>query len=90
MKGSSVEPPGRQAKEMVEEKVSVGIQLQEMLEACVMGLEMPISFDILTQDDIWICDTGASNNGTKCKKGAVNVRQGGCASLGHSGKVQGT
>ena len=48
-------------------------------------LEMPVSFELLKQKDIWICDTGASTHSTYNKEGATNERQTGSASLGHAG-----
>ena len=48
-------------------------------------LVMPVSFELLKQEDIWICDTGASTHSTYNKGGATNERQTGSASLGHAG-----
>ena len=48
-------------------------------------MEVPASFDILSEDDIWICDTGASSHSTHNKSGATNVRASGSTSLGHTG-----
>ena len=39
---------------------------------------------MLSQPDIWICDTGASSHSTNDKSGAVNERNNGSASLGHA------
>ena len=61
--------------------------LKEATEAAAAGMEMPVSLQILAQDDIWICDTGASSNGTFSKKGAKNIRKNGSSSLGQAGKA---
>jgi len=65
-----------------------GGALARPLEA-LMGatdmLVMPVSFELLKQEDIWICDTGASTHSTYNKGGATNERQTGSASLGHAG-----
>ena len=50
-------------------------------------LEMPVSFDLLYADDIWIGDTGASCHSSKSKRGASNERSSGSASLGHAGEA---
>ena len=47
-------------------------------------LEMPASFEIIYQNDIWICDTGASSHLTNSKIGANNVRDSGSVSFRHS------
>ena len=55
------------------------------------NLNMATSFEILHEDDVWICDTGASSHSTKSLKGAINVRKEGAVSLGFAGKpVQAT
>ena len=56
----------------------------EAEEASAMGLEMPVSFALLAQEDIFICDTGASSHATNNKKGATNIRMDGSSSLGHA------
>ena len=44
-------------------------------------LEMPVSFDLLYADDIWIGDTGTSGHSSKSNKGAINEKNHGCTSL---------
>lgn len=50
------------------------------------NLSMATSFEILHEDDVWICDTGASSHSTKSRKGAINERSEGAVSLGFAGK----
>ena len=57
------------------------------LEASIVKMEMPSSFELLYSDDIWICDTGASSHSSKSNRGAMNVTANGSQSLGHSGKA---
>ena len=57
----------------------------EALMGATDKLMMPVSFELLKQEDIWICDTGASTHSTYNKGGATNERQTGSASLGHAG-----
>ena len=47
-------------------------------------LEMPALFEIIYQNDIWICNTGALSHSTNSKIGAGNIRYSGSASIGHS------
>ena len=54
-------------------------------EVSAQQLMVPTSFKMLSQPDIWICDTGASSHSTNDKSGAVNERNNGSASLGHAG-----
>jgi hypothetical protein len=42
---------------------------------------------ILHQEDVWICDTGASNHVTWCNKGARNIRKTQSLSLGHTSEA---
>ena len=42
---------------------------------------------ILRQENVWICDTGASTHVTWCNKGARNVRDTMVYSLGHTGSA---
>ena len=56
-------------------------------EASVAKLEMGVSFDMLKDDEIWICDTGASSHSTNCITGASNQRDSGSASIGHAGQA---
>ena len=57
------------------------------LEASIVKMEMPTSFELLYSDDIWICDTGASSHSSKSNNGAKNVKANGSQSLGHAGKA---
>ena len=52
-----------------------------------MGLETPVPFALLAQEDIFICDTGASSHATNNKKGATNIRVDESSSLGHAGEA---
>lgn len=45
------------------------------------------SFDLLRDDSVWICDTGASNHSSNSKVGARNERQTYSSSLGHAGEA---
>ena len=57
------------------------------LEASVAKLDMPTSFDILYEGNIWICDIGASSHLTNDASGAKNVRNSGSPSLGHTSEA---
>ena len=59
----------------------------EEVEVSATKLDMPASFEILYQNDIWICDTGATSHLTPYRLGARNVRDSGSASLGHAGEA---
>ena len=59
----------------------------ESQEMAATKLDMPKSFEMLYQTDIWICDTGASSHSTNNKIGAENERRSGSASLGHAGEA---
>ena len=50
-------------------------------------LDIPRSFEMLYQNDIWICDTGASSHSTNKKTGAENEKESRSASLGHAGEA---
>ena len=52
-------------------------------------LEMPALFDIIYQNNIWICGAGALIHSINSKIGAENirVRDSGSPSLGHSGQA---
>ena len=56
-------------------------------EVAAAELEMPVSFDLMYANDIWIGDTGASCHSSKSKQGASNKRSAGSASLGHAGEA---
>ena len=57
------------------------------LELSVAKMEMPRSFKVLYESDIWICDTGASSHSTNNATGAKNVQDSGSPSLGHTGEA---
>lgn len=38
-------------------------------------MEMPTTMDILYSDDMWVCDTTASNHFSKSKNGAYNCQK---------------
>ena len=57
------------------------------IEVSGAGMEMTALISILHQDDIWICDTGASCHSTKSKVGAINERKSGSTSLGQAGEA---
>ena len=42
---------------------------------------------ILHQENVWICDTGASTHVTWCNNGAKNIRDTMMYSLGHAGSA---
>ena len=56
-----------------------------MKEVSAAKLEMPGLFEIIYQNDIWICNTGTSSHSTNSKIGMENMRDPGSTSLGHSG-----
>lgn len=45
---------------------------------------------MLHDENVWICDTGASNHVTWCNKGAINLCDIQMLSLGHTGEAVGT
>ena len=59
----------------------------EMSEEMAAKVKMPVLFELLTQEDIWICDSGASSHSTRTKKGATNLRNKKSSSLGHTGSA---
>ena len=56
-------------------------------EATVANLEMGVSFEMLSDGEIWICDTGASCHSTNDITGASNQREYGSASIGYAGEA---
>ena len=48
-------------------------------------VDVPMTMDILSEDDIWICDSGASSHSTKSEKGARNKKDTSSTSVGHAG-----
>jgi hypothetical protein len=49
------------------------------------GIEVPATLGILKDNDIWVCDTAASNHFSKSCDGAYNVRNTSTMSTGMSG-----
>ena len=45
------------------------------------------SFDVLFEEDVFICDSRASNHSSKSKVGARNERPTNSSSLGHAGEA---
>jgi hypothetical protein len=56
-------------------------------EMSAAKLDVPMCFEMLYESDIWIDDSGTSSHSTNYKTGAVNERQFGSASLGHTGEA---
>ena len=56
-------------------------------EVSVPQLVIPTTFEMLSQPDVWICDTGASSHSTNDNSGARNEKDTGSASLGHAGQA---
>ena len=48
-------------------------------------VDVPMTMDILSEDDIWICDSGASSHSTKSEVGARNKKDTLSTSVGHTG-----
>ena len=59
----------------------------EEVKVSAAKLDMPALFEILYQNHIWICDTGARSHSTPYRLGARNIRDSGSASLGHTGEA---
>ena len=57
------------------------------LELSAAKMEMPTSFEIRYESDIWICDTGASSHSTNDATGAKNIQDSGSPCLGHTGEA---
>ena len=66
---------------------SDGATTADSVETSTIKMEMPMTFDLLYSDDIWICDSGASSHSAKNKRGAKNIKESGSQSLGHTGKA---
>ena len=58
-------------------------------ETLVAKLEMGVSFGILRDTKVWICDTGTSGHSINCINVASNQRGSGSASIGHVGEAAG-
>ena len=58
-----------------------------IIEASAIKLDIPMLFDLLYSDAIWICDSGALGHLSKRKRGARNLKGPGSQSLGHSRKA---
>ena len=54
-------------------------------EQALASIEVPATLRILKDDDIWVCDTAASNHFSKNCDGAYNVRNTSTMSTGMSG-----
>ena len=54
-------------------------------ELALGKMEIPTTMDILREDDVWICDTGASNHSTNSDAGARNRKDTNSSSVGHVG-----
>ncbi len=50
-------------------------------------MEMPMTFELLYLDDIWVFDSGSLSHSSKSKRCAKNVKSLGSQSLGHTGKA---
>ena len=53
-------------------------------ELALGKMEIPATMDILKEEDVWICDTGASNHSTSSDAGARNRKDINSSSVGHS------
>lgn len=51
-----------------------------------LAMEIPASVELLKHDDIWVCDTAASNHFVKSMHGAVNVKKHQVNSQGMTGE----
>ena len=47
----------------------------------------PATFEVLRNDEVWICDTGASSHSTFSGRGGVNSREAGAATIGATGEA---
>jgi hypothetical protein len=57
------------------------------VELMLAKLELPATIELLSQLDIWICDTGASCHSTYSPVGAINIRNSGISTVGHIGQA---
>ena len=62
------------------------VQIKEV-EMALSTIMVPESIDILQEDDVWICDTGASSHSSKSDKGVRSVKESNSTSVGHAGSV---
>ena len=60
---------------MVERGSSVTSDVAAQLEVALAKMEVPASFELLHESDIWICDMGASSHSCNTNLGATNVRE---------------
>jgi hypothetical protein len=60
------------------------------VELMLAKLELPATIELLSQLDIWICDTGASCHSTYSPVGAINIRNSGISTVGHVGQAVAT
>ena len=56
------------------------------LTLATLAMEIPASVELLKHDDIWVCDTAASNHFVKSMHGAVNVKKHQVNSQGMTGE----
>ena len=54
-------------------------------EVALSKMDVPTTMDILSENDIWICDSGASSHSTKLEVGARNKKESSSTSVGHTG-----
>ena len=59
---------------------NTGVHLAEIME-------IPASIELLSDPNIWVFDTGASNHFTMSKLGATNIRESGETSRGMTGNA---
>ena len=57
----------------------------EVNEISVTKLYMPVSFGVLYQSEIWICDTGVFSHSTNNRSGSKKEKDSGNRSLGYAG-----
>ena len=55
------------------------------MNSMAAAMEMPATMEILRSNDVWVCDTAASNHFAKSKDGAYNSRKTDGVSQGMTG-----
>ena len=68
-------------------EVSLTSLVPDKLEVVVPADNGADALAVLRQDDVWICDTGASTHVTRCNAGARNIRDTMVYSMGHTGSA---
>jgi hypothetical protein len=68
-------------------EVSLTSLVPDKLEVVVPAENGADALAVLRQDDVWICDTGASTHVTRCNAGARNIRDTMVYSMGHTGSA---